>query len=69
MTITMKQLRVLEMSRGRLDIVLDTTRRVHKDFGVEVSAQTTRRALHRGDLGALVKNRKPYLSSKNVKHV
>ncbi len=47
MTRAMEQSCVLEMTRGRLDIVVDAARRVHKDFGVEVSAQTTRRALCR----------------------
>ena len=67
MTKAMEWSCVLEVTRIRLSIVVDATRQLKKDFGIQVSTNTVRRALCRFDLSAQVKEKKPQLSRKNIK--
>ena len=59
MTKAMERSCVLEVTRARLSTTVDATRQLKKDFGIQVSTNTVRRALHRHGLNAQVKEKKP----------
>ena len=68
MTKAMERSCVLEVTRGRLSTVIDATRQLKKDFGIQVSTNTVRRVLCRHGLNAQVKKEKPQLSTKNIRN-
>jgi hypothetical protein len=67
MTRAMERFCILEVTRGKIGTATDACRQLKKDFGVQVSANTVRRALCRHGLRAQVKKKKPQLSRKNIK--
>ena len=67
MTRAMERFWILEVTRRKVGIATDACRQLKKDFGVQMSANTVRRALCRHDLSAQVKEKKPQLSRKNIK--
>ena len=67
LTPAMERSCVLDMTRGKLNIVVEATKNVQESFGMQVCVETVRRALRRGGLQLQVKQRKPRLSMKNVK--
>jgi transposase len=67
MTRAMERFCISEVIRGKIGTATDACRQLKKDFGVQVSANTVRRALCRHGLRAQVKKKKPQLSRKNIK--
>ena len=67
MTKVMERSCVLEVARGRFSTTVDATQQLKKDFGIQVSTNTIRRALCRHGLSAQVKKEKLQLSTKNIR--
>ena len=67
LTPAMERSCVLDMTRGKLNTVVEATKNVQEAFGMQVCIETVRRALYRGGLQSQVKQKKPHLSIKNVK--
>lgn len=62
----MEQSCVLEITRRRMNIVVEAERCVHKDLGLQVSRNTVNCVLNNYDLSAQVKLKKPHLLGKNI---
>lgn len=52
---------------GRLETSVAVAKKLFDDIGVKVSNRTVRRTFHKAGLGAMTKQAKPKLSSKNIK--
>ena len=65
-TFAMERSSVLDMTRGKLNTVVEATKNVQEAFGMQVCVETVTRALRRGGLQSQVKQKKPRLSIKNV---
>ena len=58
LTRAMEQSCVLDMTRGKLNIVVEATKNVQEAFGMQVCVETMRCALCRGGLQSQVKQKK-----------
>ena len=58
---------VRQITTGRKETAVDVKKSLENEVGVSVSDDTVRRAMKLSGLGAIVKPKKPHLSSKNIK--
>ena len=70
LTLAMERPCVLDMIRGKLNIVVETPKNVQEAFGMQVCVEIVRCALRRGDLQSQVKQKKNHISQSIMsKHV
>ena len=67
LTSAMERSCVTSVTRGRVSTAREATKQVHEVFGVQVSEVTVRRGLCRAGLQSHVKEKKPHLSSNNIR--
>jgi transposase len=67
LTSAMERSCVTSVTRGKVSTTREATKQVQEVFGVQVSEVIVRRALCRAGLQSHVKEKKPHLSSNNIK--